>query len=82
MGPATASSFKHMDKFARLTIENKSLDNIENGLQIGFTIDEMANRVEALLKSAQKTHKFLMKSLASVWCLCRTLMAIMLFRAF
>lgn len=51
MGPATASSFKHMSKKSQLTIENKSLDDRENDLQIGFTIDEMANRVEALLKS-------------------------------
>lgn len=51
MGPATASSFKHMSKKSQLTIENKSLDDRENDLQIGFTIEEMANRVEALLKS-------------------------------
>jgi uncharacterized protein YbcC (UPF0753/DUF2309 family) len=51
MGPATASSFKHMSKKSQLTIENKNLDDRENNLQIGFTIDEMANRVEALLKS-------------------------------
>ncbi len=51
MSPATASSFRHMDKFSRLTIENTNPANKENGLQIGFTADEMANRVEALLKS-------------------------------
>lgn len=51
MSPATASSFRHMDKFSKLTIENKSLDNRENDLQIGFTIEEMAVRVEGLLKS-------------------------------
>lgn len=51
MSPATASSFRHMDKFARLTVENKNLSHQENGLQIGFTIDEMAERVEGLLKS-------------------------------
>lgn len=49
--PATASSFKHMDKFAQLTIECTSTENQENGLQIGFTTDEMVTRVEALLKS-------------------------------
>lgn len=49
--PATASSFKHMDSNATLTIENKHLDDRENGLQIGFTCEEMANRVEALLRS-------------------------------
>jgi uncharacterized protein YbcC (UPF0753/DUF2309 family) len=51
MSPATASSFKHMDKYARLTIENKNPDDRENNLQIGFTIEEMAVRVESLLKS-------------------------------
>jgi uncharacterized protein YbcC (UPF0753/DUF2309 family) len=51
MGPATASSFKHMSKKSKLTIENKNLENRENNLQIGFTIEEMTNRVEALLKS-------------------------------
>lgn len=51
MSPATASSFRHMDKFSTLTIENKSPDDRENDLQIGFTIEEMAVRAEALLKS-------------------------------
>lgn len=51
MGPATASSFKHMDKAAALTIENKNLEDRENGLQIGFTTEEMATRVEGLLNS-------------------------------
>ncbi len=51
LGPATAHSFDHMDKVSALTIENKNPDDKENGLQIGFTIDEMAVRVEGLLKS-------------------------------
>ncbi len=51
MGPATASSFKHMDKYSRLTIENQNLNDRENDLQIGFTVEEMANRAEGLLKS-------------------------------
>lgn len=51
MSPATASSFRHMDKFSKLTIENKSITHKENGLQIGFAIEEMADRVEGLLKS-------------------------------
>ncbi len=51
LSPATAYSFRHMDKFSSLTIENKSLDDRENDLQIGFTVEEMANRAEALLKS-------------------------------
>jgi uncharacterized protein len=49
--PATASSFKHMDKYSKLSIENSNTDAKENNLQIGFTIEEMAQRVEGLLKS-------------------------------
>jgi uncharacterized protein YbcC (UPF0753/DUF2309 family) len=51
MGPATATSFQHMDKFSTLTIENKDPNDRESNLQIGFTIAEMTDRVEALLKS-------------------------------
>lgn len=51
MSPATATSFKHMDKSASLTIENKNPEDRENDLQIGFTVEEMASRTEALLKS-------------------------------
>ena len=50
MSPAIANAFSHMHKEATLTIENKHIDDIENGLQIGFTIDEMSTRVEGLLK--------------------------------
>lgn len=58
MGPATASSFKHMSKKSKLTIENENLENRENNLQIGFTIEEMTNRVEALLKSIGLVKEF------------------------
>jgi uncharacterized protein YbcC (UPF0753/DUF2309 family) len=51
MGPAAAYSFRHMDKHAQLTIENKNPEHREHDLQVGFTIDEMAVRVEGLLKS-------------------------------
>lgn len=51
MSPATASSFRHMDKHATLVIENDDPANIENHLQVGFTVDEMVTRVENLLKS-------------------------------
>jgi len=49
--PAMASSFRHMEKESKLTIENKNPNHRENNLQIGFTIDEMTQRVENLLKS-------------------------------
>ena len=51
MSPGTAHSFNQMDKNSKLTIENTNPNDIENGLQIGFTIEEMATRVEGLLKS-------------------------------
>jgi uncharacterized protein len=46
-----ANSFQHHDKVARLTVENTNLDHVEHGLQVGFTIDEMVERVEGLLRS-------------------------------
>lgn len=51
MGPATSASFNHMDRVSKLTIENLHADHKENELQIGFTVEEMAQRVESLLKS-------------------------------
>ena len=51
MSPATASSFRHMDRFADLTIECADPPQIVKGLQVGFKKEEMAVRVEALLKS-------------------------------
>lgn len=51
ISPATSSSFRHMDPLSQLTIENKDTNDIENGLQVGFTIPEMAQRVENLLRS-------------------------------
>ncbi|MDB5246954.1 MAG: hypothetical protein JWQ40_1348 [Segetibacter sp.] len=50
MSPAISNAFTHMNKEGKLTIENKSLEDRENGLQIGFTIDEMTARVEGLLR--------------------------------
>ncbi len=51
MGPATASSFKHMSKNSKLTIENSNAADKENDLQIGFNVEEMATRVGNLLNS-------------------------------
>ncbi|AFK02335.1 UPF0753 protein [Emticicia oligotrophica DSM 17448] len=48
---AAVSSFKHMHPTSKLTIENQSLDDREDGLQIGFTVEEMALRVGNLLNS-------------------------------
>ena len=51
MTPTTATSLRHMDKNSKLTIEHKIDAPLENNLQVGYTIDEMAIRVENLLKS-------------------------------
>ena len=50
MSPATSSSFRHMDKYSKLMVEHDHHTH-ENGLQVGFTVDEMTVRVEGLLKS-------------------------------
>lgn len=51
MTPATSASFKHLNKKSKLQIENKDVTNRVDDLQVGFTVEEMANRVEGLLKS-------------------------------
>jgi len=51
MSPATASSLKHMDKNSRLIIENKNPNQREGDLQLGFKLEEMAIRVENVLRS-------------------------------
>jgi hypothetical protein len=49
--PASASSFLHMDRSSSLTIENRSSEHQQDGLQVGYTLEEMIVRVEAVLKS-------------------------------
>ncbi len=51
LSPATTLSFRHMDRFSRLSVENSGDGAKEDGLQVGFTVKEMADRVEGLLKS-------------------------------
>ena len=51
LSPATAFSFDHMAKESKLSIQHQTTDPDENGLQVGFTVEQMADRVEALLKS-------------------------------
>ncbi len=58
MSPATTASFKHLHKKSKLHIENKGLEDIEQGLQVGFTLEEMANRIEGLLRSIGLTKNF------------------------
>lgn len=51
MTPATSASFKHLNKKSKLHIENKDVNDRVDNLQIGFTVAEMADRAEGLLKS-------------------------------
>lgn len=58
MSPAISNAFAHMNEQGNLTIENKDISHTENGLQIGFTIEEMTNRVEALLQGIGLLNNF------------------------
>lgn len=58
MSPAISDAFAHMNLEGQLTIENKSLDDRENDLQIGFTVEEMATRVEGLLRGIGLVENF------------------------
>ena len=50
MSPAISNAYGHMDKHSVLTIENKNPADIENGLQIGYRLDEMVTRGEGFLR--------------------------------
>lgn len=50
MSPAIADAFAHMDPDADLTIVSTGKKDKEEGLQIGFTVSEMADRVEKTLR--------------------------------
>jgi len=58
MSPAISNAFAHMNEQGKLTIENKNPDDRENGLQIGFTVEEMSLRVENLLRGIGLTKNF------------------------
>lgn len=50
------SSFKHMGKDSRLIIENNG--ETLRGFQLGYTVDEMTDRLEALLRSIGLVENF------------------------
>ncbi|RYE55116.1 MAG: DUF2309 family protein, partial [Sphingobacteriales bacterium] len=58
MNLSVSNSFMIMDAGSKLSVENKDAKDRENGLQIGFTVDEMAVRVEELFKSIGLTEHF------------------------
>lgn len=55
---ATAHSFQHMDKHSVLTVESSHPPRMVNGLQVGFTVSEMADRVEKTLRSIGLSNDF------------------------
>jgi uncharacterized protein len=58
MSPAIADAFAHMDPAADLTIVHTGQHDQEKGLQVGFTVEEMADRVEKLLRCIGLTKNF------------------------
>ncbi|MDX1903225.1 MAG: DUF2309 domain-containing protein [Thermonemataceae bacterium] len=57
--PAMVSSFKHMDKDSTLHYEcTHETQEIVDGLQVGYTLSEMIDRMEGLLKSIGLTKYF------------------------
>jgi uncharacterized protein len=55
---SSVSSSRHMDKHSILSIENVNNEISQEGLQVGFTIPEMTERLEGLLKSIGLTEQF------------------------
>lgn len=58
LSPATATSLRHMDKISKLTVESTNPPRHEHGLQVGFTIEEMTERVYNQLSSVGLTQHF------------------------
>ncbi len=56
--PALMSSFKHMDKQSHIQYENIEQEPRQDGLRLGFTVPEMADRIETLLRCIGLTRNF------------------------
>ncbi|MFM2017088.1 MAG: hypothetical protein RL007_744 [Bacteroidota bacterium] len=50
MSPAISDASEHMNRNAALTVVNRDPSDMENGLQIGFTVQEMTTRAETMLR--------------------------------
>lgn len=48
----TSHSFEHMNRYSSLTVENRSPHHKMGDLQVGYTLKEMTDRVEAVLRSS------------------------------
>lgn len=55
---ATATSFQHMHEHSQLTIACRNPEHKEKGLQLGFTVEEMADRAEGVLRSIGMVSRF------------------------
>lgn len=55
---ALISSFTHMDRNGKLSIDSKIVGKSSNELQVGFTTDEMIDKVEGLLKGIGLINNF------------------------
>jgi uncharacterized protein len=49
--PAGASSFAHMEKAHALEVAHREGSPLQEGLQVGYRVEEMSNRVGSLLRS-------------------------------
>lgn len=58
MRPDIADAFSHMDLRGKLLIENVDPSNRENGVQVGYTVPEMADVVEGILRNIGLTENF------------------------
>ncbi len=58
MSPAISNAYGHMDRSSVLTIENKDPNDIENGLQVGYTVEEMTVRAEGFLRGIGLIREF------------------------
>lgn len=56
--PAMVSAFRHMDANGKLEILSSGERDTHTHLHYGFTLDEMADRIEALLRSIGMTSDF------------------------
>lgn len=56
--PAVTSSFEHMNPLGKLTVECANPPEFENNLQVGFSVDEMTDRVEQVLRGIGLTADF------------------------
>jgi uncharacterized protein YbcC (UPF0753/DUF2309 family) len=58
MSPAISNAYAHMHKGSVLSVENRDPNDRENGLQVGFSVEEMTIRVEGLLRGIGLAERF------------------------